>query len=180
MRPVLRLLGTRYGIALVLTLVVLGVVGTTRAFLGTTTEADRQGPVIELSSTPAVTGPTPGDDSVVEVSETPAPPSVSAGAASAESVAERFMAAWLKHTGVTAEQWRAGLTPHASQNLLTKLKRTDPAGVPADRVTGAMRVDRREATLVQVSVPVDSGTITLRVLTIGGRWQVDGVDWVRT
>jgi hypothetical protein len=179
MRTVLRVLGTRYGIALILTLIVLGVVGVTRTFLGTTTEDDRQGPVIETSATPVATGPTLGDDSEIETSERPPQPSVSAGAASAEAVAERFLTAWLKHTGVTAEQWRAGLGPHASQALLAKLKQTDPAGVPADRITGQLRVDRREAALVQVTVPVDSGTVTLRVLAIGGRWQVDGVDWAR-
>jgi hypothetical protein len=179
MRPVLRLLGTRYGIALVLTLLVIAVVMVARGFAGTTTEADRFGPVVEASTTPAATGPTLGDDGPAEESDEPVQPSMSAGAASAETVAARFMAAWLKHDGVSGDQWRSGLTPHATSSLMNKLKGTDPAGVPADRTTGQLRVDRREPALVQVSVPVDSGLVRLRIVVVNGRWLVDGVDWER-
>lgn len=177
MRPVLRLLGTRYGIALVLALLVLGVVGITRAVAGPY-RATTLGPAVEPSTSSSV-DPTAGNDSVL-TPDSPASPVTSPGAAEPATVATEFVQAWLNHTGVTAEQWRAGFARYATSALRNKLKDTDPAGVPAQRITGQAVVQDQAARFMEVSLPVDSGTVLLRLISTDGRWLVDGVDWERS
>jgi hypothetical protein len=109
----------------------------------------------------------------------PPPPSTSPGAAPPEQVAADFTRAWLHHDGVTGDQWRQGLTKYATKALLDKLKNTDPAGVPAQRMTGPVKLQDEAASFVIAVVPVDSGTLTLHLLATNGRWQVDTVDWER-
>lgn len=183
MRPILRMLGSRYGMALVLAVLVIGVVAVTRTFLGSN-PADDAAPFLPpiTESAPASVGPTLGDDSEFEPSEDPAAPGVSLSPGGPEPtvVATRFLAAWLKHTGVTAAQWRAGMTPHATPALMAKFKDTDPSGVPASRATGTMRVETRSAAVVEALTTVDSGTVRLRLIPVAGVWKVDGVDWGRT
>ena len=178
MRTVLRLLGTRYGVGLILALVVLGIVITGKSLVGNNRADVPIGPVVSPQATPGATGPSLGDDSLVDPtsSASVAGPSLSANAPSPSTVASRFVNAWLHHTGVTPEQWRAGLAPNATSALMTKLKDTDPAGVPASSVTGQIQtVDR--GSVVEANVPVNGGTVRLRLLIVNGRWQVDGVDW---
>src|SRR4051812_42483726 len=113
MRPVLRLLGTRYGMALLLALLVLGVLGITRALAGPDRSSAVQ-PVVEPSRTFASTDPTAGNDSLL-APESPSPPTTSPGAAGPETVAGDFLQGWLKHDGVTPEQWRSSFARYATQ-----------------------------------------------------------------
>src|SRR2546423_14871436 len=106
MRPVLRLLGTRYGIALVLILLVLGVVGILKGVNGSSHDP--------LAVSPAVTPSTvassvdAGDDSV-SGDESPLPPVTGPGAAPPTEVATAFARAWPNHDGGTGDQSRSGL-----------------------------------------------------------------------
>jgi hypothetical protein len=178
MRPVLRLLGTRYGMALILAVLVLAVVGITRAVAGSYRDSTAA-PAIEPSqASSAVVDPTAGDDSLV-TPDSPAPPVTSPGAAAPDRVAADFVTAWLTHDGVTAEQWRSSFARLATATLRDNFKDTDPAGVPAQRITGPVVLQNRAATFVEATVPVDSGTVRLRMLADKGRWLVDGVDWER-
>jgi hypothetical protein len=177
MRQVLRLLGSRYGLALVLVVVVLGIVGITRA-IGGPYRSTSAYPDAAPSQRDVAASPTAGDDSLVSP-EAPAPPSTSPGAPEPQAVAASFVQAWLTHDGVTPEQWRAGFAKYATAGLRTKLKDTDPAGVPAQRSTGPVVLQNRAGTYVEATVPVDSGTVRLRLLGANGRWLVDGVDWER-
>jgi hypothetical protein len=176
MRSVLRLLGTRYGIALVLAVLVLAVVGAGKVFTSNGRASVPIGPVVAPPSTPAPLGPSLGDDSAVDPSASDASPSLSPGAADPATVAARFMTAWLKHTNVTPQQWRAGLAPNATTALMTKLTDTDPATVPASSTQGQIQTLDR-GSVVEASVPVNGGTVRLRLVSVRGRWQVDGVDW---
>ncbi|WP_238008709.1 hypothetical protein KZZ52_03240 [Dactylosporangium sp. AC04546] len=176
MRTVLRLLGSRYGIALVLVVVVVAVVG-----FGRTVFRDREsrsgsdafGPTVA----PVETTPDPynslGDDSVVEPS---AAPSLSKGAADAGSVATRFANAWLRKPGQSGEQWRAGLKPDASTDLMAELAETDPSDVPASNITGPAVLENLGAD-TRARFPADGGTIVLGLQVINGRWQVTSLDW---
>jgi hypothetical protein len=176
MRQILRLLGTRYGIALVLAVLVLGVVGIMRA-VGGSYRATTFGPAVEPSRSSSI-DPTAGDDSLL-TPDSPAPPSTSPGASEPTAVATDFIQAWLHHADVTPEQWRGGFAKYATSALRDKLKDTDPAVVPAQRMTGPAVVQNRAAQFVEVTLPVDSGTVRLRLLSTNGRWLVDGVDWER-
>ncbi|MGC9670325.1 hypothetical protein ACNTMW_27750 [Planosporangium sp. 12N6] len=174
MRPILRLLGTRYGIALILALLVLAVVGIMRGVAG----SYRQTWGTAVESPRSSIDPTAGNDSLL-TPESPAPPVTSPGAPEPAAVATEFVHAWLAHEGVTAEQWRAGFARYATPALRDKLKDTDPARVPAQRATGPVVLQNRAPTFVEASVPLDSGTVRLRLLATNGRWLVDGVDWGR-
>jgi len=177
MRTVLRLLGTRYGIALVLVLIVLVIVTLGRTVLD---DGSRRSPSYAPGSTvaavPASADPfsSLGDDGVDE-SIAPAP-SASSGAADAMMVATQFAKAWLRKPGITSEHWRDGLTPNASSELMASLADTDPADVPAATVTGAIQLQIKGITTV-ARVPTESGTIVLGLQIIGGRWQVTSLDW---
>jgi len=175
-RQILRLLGTRYGLALILMVLVVGVVTVLRAVNGGPDNPPATDPVV--APPPASVDASHGDDSVA-TPESPPAPSVSAGTEAPESVAVSFAQAWLDHNGVTGDQWRQRLKPLATESFMRRLAAADPAGVPADRMTGPARVVVRTTDLVEVSIPVDSGVLRLRLVGPGGRWLVDGVDWER-
>jgi hypothetical protein len=179
MERILRLLGTRYGIALILAVVVLGIVGVTRGFSGSRPAPPPAAPDVAAGGSPSASfDPYAGDDSV-QSPEAPPPPVTSPGAATPDTVATNFATAWLHHTGVTAQQWWSGLKPYATQALLAKLKETDPAGVPAERMTGPAQLQNRDVSFVDVAIPLNSGLLRLRLLATAGRWLVDEVDWER-
>jgi hypothetical protein len=176
MRTVLRLLGTRYGIGLILAVVILGIVGIAKVFVDNRPTNIPIGPVVSPVSTAVAPDSSLGDDSVDDPATAVPGPSLSANTPTADKVADRFMAAWLKHTGVSGDRWRAALKPNATTELLAKLKDTDPAGVPADHVTGPIQLIP-QGSVTQADVPVNGGTVHLRLVVVKGRWQVDGIDW---
>ena len=177
MRTVLRLLGTRYGIALVLTLVVLVVVALGRTVLddGRNSPSNNAvGPTVAPVPTSADPFSSLGDDGVDE--SVTATPSLSKGASDAAAVALRFGTAWLRKPGVTGEQWRAGLKPDASTELMASLADTDPADVPTAKITGPVQLKANESATV-ARIPAEGGTIVLGLQASGGRWQVTSLDW---
>ncbi|GIF49018.1 hypothetical protein DFJ67_2587 [Asanoa ferruginea] len=188
MRRVLQILGTaalrsRIGIALVLVIVVLAVVGVARVFSGP--EDVRTGAVgpVDTSTATSAAAPKEGDDGVVEPSPESSTaldpgPSLSPGARRPETVAEAFAGDWLDRTA-KADAWYEALLINSTPTLAAKLKGVDPVVVPADRLTGPATVVPRGSGLVEVSYPVDSGTLLLRLVVGEGRWLVDGVDWER-
>jgi hypothetical protein len=177
MRPVLRLLGTRYGIALLLILLVLGVVGVLKGINGSSGDPLAVSPAVTPSA--VASSVDAGDDSVTG-DESPQPPVTSPGAAPPTEIATAFARAWLNHDGVTGDQWRSGLTKYATPALMEKLKNTDPAVVPAKSIAGAVTLEPQASTLVNAVIPLDSGTLRLRLLGSNGKWLVDGIDWGRT
>jgi hypothetical protein len=176
-RQILRLLGARYGIALIIAVVVLGIVAITRGISGSVPPPA----VVEASPTPLSSGDAEATDSTDdgEAAVGTPQPSTSPGAPAPDTVATRFTTAWLHHAGVTGDEWRAGLKPYATEALMAELQDTDPGGVPADRITGSVQVIPRDVDRVDVMVPVDSGRLSLRLFATNGRWFVDGVDWER-
>jgi hypothetical protein len=171
-----RVFRSRYGVALLLAVIVISIVGSAKLVGGT---ADQGGVLPPPPSPPAVTvDPTTGDDGVVSPKPPPAPVT-SPGTAKPVAVARAFTLAWLRHRDVTAEQWRAALLPHSTEALSGKLADVDPVGVPADRITGDLKIVPRGKAFVEVTVPVDSGLVRLRLVAPEGRWLVDGVDWER-
>jgi hypothetical protein len=185
MRQVLRLIGNRYGAALVLVFLIVVVVGFGK-LLGHGTRTGYQpgaGPPADTTTTAAAVSPGTADDdnNDIEPSQSPLPPpSVSPGAPSAQTVALQFAHAWLHHTGVTSAQWTQGFARYATRSLQEKLSGVDPTGVPASRTTGDPTVVNQESSYVDISIPLDAGTLSLRLVLTNGRWLVDGVDWQRS
>ncbi|GAA3448666.1 hypothetical protein [Dactylosporangium matsuzakiense] len=177
MRTALRLLGTRYGIALILLVIVLVIVTLGRTVLDNgrgSSATDAIGPTVATVPRSADPFSSLGDDGVDE--SVAAAPSLSKGAADAATVATRFANAWVRKPGVTGDQWRAGLKPDASTELMASLAETDPADVPTATITGATQLQANGGTTV-ARIPAEGGTIVLGLQVAGGRWQVTSLDW---
>lgn len=175
-RRILRLLGSRYGLALVGIVLVVVVVGVARAVSGPQ-ESDTVGPPppVQVSASPDELG----DDSVATSEGPPSAASIS-GVPAPEKVALDFTNAWLRSTGVTSAQWVQGMQPYSTKRLLEQFKDADPTSVPAESIRGPVTVRPRDSQLVEVDVPVTPGTLKLRLLVTNGRWLVDGVSWERS
>ncbi|MDR7280291.1 hypothetical protein [Catenuloplanes atrovinosus] len=174
-----RLLRSRAGVAIVLFAIVLLIVGVARGFSGNATD---RGPTVIADGTATVAGPSidPSYNYDGPVSSlTPPTPSTSPGGAQPDAVGYAFAAAWVDHQNTSAEVWYDRLLPHATESLAEKLRGVDPVGVPADRITGDPVVVSYAESVVDVTVPVDSGTLRLTLVAPDGHWLVDSVDWER-
>lgn len=163
---------SRWGVAVVLGVLVVAVVGIGRLF------ADDSGgtPLTSTgTATPSVSVDPDGDDGVI--SPEPPRPTTSPGTAQPEAVAYAFAQAWVDHDGVTAQAWHDGLVPNATTDLADELADTDPADVPASRVLERPRLIPVSDGLIDATVDLDTGTLTLRLSAPEGRWLVDGIDW---
>ncbi len=180
MRQVLRLIGTRYGAALVLVVLIALVVGFGKLLGGGRHAGSYPGPGIVTEPTVATTTSPVPDDGDIEPSSAAPSPSMSPGAPAAPSVAVQFARAWLHHTGVTSTQWLQGFAKLSTKSLQDKLTGVDPSQVPANQITGDATVVDRDSSYVDIGIPLDAGTLTLRLVVTNGRWLVDGVDWQRT
>jgi hypothetical protein len=176
-RQILRLLGSRYGLAIIGIVLIVAVVGVARAFSGPQ-EDGVVGPPPPPQGFPSSSEEL-GDDSVA-TSEGPPTATSIPGVASPEKVALDFANAWLQSTGVTSAQWVKSMEPFSTKRLLEQFKDADPESVPADSVRGPVTVRARDSQLVEVDVPVTPGTLKLRILATNGRWLVDGVSWERS
>lgn len=126
---------------------------------------------------PSAVDPHEGDDGLVQLDPTPSPMKASNGP-QAISVATKFAQQWIKHDR-SAATWLDSLRPHCTEALVAELDGVDPAGVPADRITGAARMEALAESFVEVVIPIDAGLLRLRLVASQGRWLVDGVDWER-
>jgi hypothetical protein len=165
---------SRWGVALVIAVLVLAIVGIGRVF------SDGAGsgrpPLGAPSPEPALSVNPDDEDSVISPGPPPSP-TTSPGTAQPEAVAYTFASAWVNHENVSAKAWHDKLVPNATKDLSDQLADTDPADVPASRVIGRPELIPVGAGLVDAVVQVDSGKVTLRLVAPDGRWLVDGVDW---
>jgi len=173
------LLRSRTGVALVLAAIVLLFVGVARLFGDNATNNNWAPDALAGQSGAALaTGRTNGpDDGVVSALPT-VTPSVAKGAATPTQVAQAFAGSWLEKSR-SAQTWLDALRPHCTQQLLDQLKDVDPSTVPANRVAGEVTLMVYSETAVQVTIPLDSGHLLLRLVGPNGHWFVDGVDWDR-
>jgi hypothetical protein len=178
MQWVLGRLKGRLGVAVVLASVVLIAVGIGRA-VGGSGSGSATAQLGSGAQTAPATAPSGEDDGVEDGPKVPpVEPSLAAGAAQPLKVAGQFVQVWLR-SQLSPEEWHTGLTPYATPALAEKLSGVDPAGVPATRTTGEAKLIRHGAGAAAVTIPVDSGTVELRMVVVDGEWLVDGVDWSR-
>lgn len=164
-------------ITAVLTLALLAVVG--RATDGqasavppaASTTPYTTAPASELTSPAPTTVPTPGTTSTPTATTTVRPTSGAAPVESATAVASAFVRAW-SADGASREGWHASMEPWASPELLRALASTDPAQVPADRVTGDGRLVASAKTSATVRVPTDGGDVLVTLSASGRGWKV--------
>jgi hypothetical protein len=171
-----RILKSRYGLALLLAGLVFLIVSGARLLGGGEPAGGALGSRGE-GGLPSATATAAADDGLTSPAP-PAPPMTSPGTAKPLAVARAFAEAWVHHD-VSTNAWYAALLPHTTRELAAKLDGVDPARVPADRVTGEPTLVPRGSAFVEVTIPVDSGLLRLRLVAPEGRWLVDGVDWER-
>lgn len=112
----------------------------------------------------------PSDPSVVASSTMPAtiPSATSTASAfldvdtsdSMTRLATAFAQAW-SYTARSQQAWVRGIRPYVTPALAVGLAQTDPARVPATRVTGEAVLLTASATSAQVRVPTDGGSIVV-------------------
>ena len=164
---------SRWGVAIVLVVIVFAVIGLGRLFSG----GKDDNPVVGGGGSPAtVASVNPSEDDGDISSEAPPSPSTGPGKAQPEAVAYAFASAWVDKK-VSAKTWRDQLLPNSTQKLADELKGVDPASVPADRVIGRPSVAAVNSDLVNAVVTMDSGKLSLRLTAPEGQWLVDGIDW---
>jgi hypothetical protein len=174
-RSLTGLFRSRWGVALVIAVLVLAIVGIGRIFSDGTAAApitDR----VSIGPTASI-DPSHDDDGVIVDDDPPPSPTTSPGSAEPEAVAYAFAAAWVDHKNVSAKAWHNGLVPNATKDLADELNGVDPADVPADKVAGRPTLVPIGDGLVNAVVTVDSGKLTLQLVAPDGRWLVDDVDW---
>ena len=168
-----RIFRSRWGVAVVLGVIVLAIVGVGRLFAS----GDDSRPSLgNASPGPVVSIDPKQDDSIIDTAPPPSP-STSPGRAQPEAVAYAFASAWADHKNVTAKAWRAQLLPNSTIKLADKLAGVDPEGVPADRVIGRPSLVPISETVVNAVVTMDAGKLSLRLVSPDGHWRVDGIDW---
>lgn len=168
---------SRLGLAVLLLVVVVSVVGVGRV-VGQVGGAST-GPVLgNPAPGPGLTvDPTEGDDGIQSLPPEPEPVTA-ADADRPETVALAFATAWINRSA-QPDQWHAALRPYMTEDLAEKLTGVDPVVVPAERLTGEPALIPFATNLVEVVIEVDSGKLRLRLTGPDGRWLVDGVDWER-
>ncbi|MGN9917960.1 hypothetical protein [Micromonospora palomenae] len=173
---VTRVLRSRIGIALAIAVLVFAVIGTARLVTGPVD------PATGLSNRPrepiTTVDPAEGDDGVI-ATPVPASPRTRPGEPTPQQIADRFVKAWLGGPAVTAEKWHSDLRPLSTAGLTEKLTGADPAGVPAEKVTGELVLRPRTEAFAEVLVPLETGRLRLELVAPDGRWLVDAVDWER-
>lgn len=169
-----RIFRSRWGVALVIAVLVLAVVGVGRLFSdGSSTTS----PVVSTGSPAPAISANPSDDDSVISAEPPPSPTANPGMAEPEAVAYAFAAAWVDHKNVSAKTWYDGLMPNATKTLSDELNNVDPADVPASKVVGRPSLVPVGSGLVSAVVTTDSGKLTLRLVSPDKHWLVDGIDW---
>jgi len=169
-----RLFRSRWGVGLVILILVLAIVCLGRLF---SNSDDASSPAVNTGSpAPAISADPSDDDSVISP-EPPPSPTTDPGMAQPEAVAYAFAAAWVDHQNVSANTWHDRIMPNSTKGLSDELNNVDPADVPASKVVGRPTVVPVGDGLISAVVTTDAGKLTLRLVAPDKHWLVDGIDW---
>jgi hypothetical protein len=189
MRNILRSLGARQSIGIGLIIIVIAIIVVAKLLphhaddstvhlagpgastgTGSTTSTDGGVGALDPDDLPTATPSAP-------VLHSPVPPVTGAGVKKPQTIALAFAKAWVHHDNVPVATWLTSVTTYTTSDLAGQLAETNPANVPAERVTGATTLVGDTATSCGVRVPTDTGTLVLTMQRVQGKWMVDGVDW---
>lgn len=91
--------------------------------------------------------------------------------AEALTAAHTYVRLWAR-PDVDRDTWYAAVRTRVIPAYGRLLADTDPANVPAHRVTGAARPVSSTAAVLVAEVPTDTGWIRVTVVNTGGRWLI--------
>ena len=126
-------------------------------------------PAPVLSPSPSATGaPAP--------SATPSAPATKDYGEAIET-ARSFVQAWANHHPESTKAWYAGAAQYASDQFAAKLITVDYQRVPANRITGKLRLtDTGGIGQTQVAVPTDGGMMSVALVQDSdGGWLIDDI-----
>ena len=133
---------------------------------------------IPSSPSPSISSANPSSPAGATAPSTIPPTSADSGARASESVtrvATAFAQAW-SSSGRSQQEWTRGIQPFVTPALAAGLAQTDPARVPATKVTGEAVLIQASASSAHVRVPTDGGSIVVTLKRAGsGPWQVSDV-----
>jgi len=109
-----------------------------------------------------------------EPSNLPPRPTYNAPAGPVVAAASAFVEAWASHQPMGS--WYPRVSTLATTRFATGLKSTDPANVPASRVTGPGALLASTDGATQVFVPTDAGQVIVTLVPAGSHWLADGVE----
>src|SRR2546430_14088224 len=135
MRQLLRLIGTRYGAAVSIVVVIAIVVAFGKLVGGSRAPSsfgsDQGSPAATVSAPADASGSAASDDGVGPEMDASASPSTSPGAAGADTIAVNFTKAWLNHHNISAADWHKGIAKYSTKTLSDRLEGVDPGAGPA-------------------------------------------------
>ncbi len=187
MRAALRIIFSRYGIVVIILLLVVGAIALAQGReqfplssgeSGGETASSEDSPSQELTADDGITVPecegegcdeddSPLHDPYEEI-ELPE---------EAVEKAMEFAEAWVDTEGKSANGWFQGIQPYMTEEAAALMRGVDPVSVPAVEVTGEAEVDGDE-----VRVPMDTGTLVLPMIERSNAWVEQGwlvaaIDW---
>ncbi|GAA2140058.1 hypothetical protein [Glycomyces algeriensis] len=176
MNRALRIIFSRYGIVVIILILVLGVIALASQRAQTPLDggnSSNRGSTSEASSEAfteddgLATENCEGDDCYPE-EELPQ---------EAVDQSVEFAEAWLNPNGYGPDGWYDSIIPFLTEDQAELLQGVDPSEVPATEITGAPVPDG-----LKVAFPMDTGTLTLTMTEgsnnlTGTGWLVSAIDW---
>jgi len=127
------------------------------------------------ASLPSESSTAPAPAPATAAGMTPTSAASASGSESVTLVATGFAQAW-SSSGRSQQEWTLGIQPFVTPALAAGLAQTDPARVPATKVTGEAVLLTASATSAAVRVPTDGGSIVVTLTrAASGPWQVSDV-----
>jgi hypothetical protein len=167
MRWLLRILRTRVGAALGLILLIAAAITVGKlAGSGQNVPIQRSEPIPIDTARP--TGP---DDGVADLTASTRPDD-----RVPLSLANQFARAWLRKD-LSASEWHATIRPMVTESLAADLEGVDPRTVPASRRVGDTKILLLDQSYVRIAVPMDTGTLLLKIFKADEGWLVGEIDW---
>ncbi len=187
MRAALRIIFSRYGIVVIILLLVVGALALARGQddfpvgsggSGEETSSSEDSPTQELTADDGVTVPECEGEACHE-DDSPLHDPYEEVELPEEAVdkAVGFAEAWVDTEGKGPEGWFQGIQPYMTEEAAALMRGVDPVSVPATEITGEAEVDGDE-----VRVPMDTGTLVLPMVERSNAWVEQGwlvaaIDW---
>ena len=176
MNRALRIIFSRYGIIIIILVLVLGVI----ALAQTREETPLDGTDSGVGDTDgAATSKAFTEDDGFATEECECDDCYAEEALPQEAIdrALGFTEAWLNPNGYGPSGWYDSIVPFLTSESAGLMQGVDPISVPATEVTGGPSADGQK-----VAIPLDTGTLTLTMTegsnnATGNDWLVSAIDW---
>ncbi|GAA1660904.1 hypothetical protein GCM10009830_02500 [Glycomyces endophyticus] len=175
MNRALRIIFSRYGIIVIILILVLGVIALANRRQDTPLDGTNG---VDSSEGAATTeGLTEDDGFATEECEGDGCFTDEELPEDAVDQAVEFAESWLNPDGFGAQGWHDSIEPYLTIDAAESMEGVDPATVPAEEIVGEATAEG-----MKVGVPLDTGTLTLTMVEGSNPWTENGwlvsaIDW---